>query len=139
MPREDHFTLEKLVGLRNWLENVITSGPFFSVTVFGSILDITIADSMISAMPTRGSIVSLLQCRNCCATSAQTSGQYSGFTLRPFAGPTAPCPSVRSKINFTSGQNRLSASCGVNAGSNGLGRCRMRYSGDPIVRDACVN
>src|SRR6478672_6884247 len=27
-----HFTLEKLVGLRNWFEKVMTSVPFFSVS-----------------------------------------------------------------------------------------------------------
>ena len=27
-----HFTDEKLVGFKNWFENVITSGPFFSVS-----------------------------------------------------------------------------------------------------------
>src|SRR5438270_616924 len=29
---EPHFTAEKLVGFRNWFENVCTSGPFFSVS-----------------------------------------------------------------------------------------------------------
>ena len=76
---------------------------------------------------------------NCCATSAETSGQYSGLTLRPFAGSTTRCPSVRSKMNLTSGQNCLSASCGVKCGFSGLGGCRMPYSGVPMVFDACAN
>ena len=64
--------------------------------------------------------MSLVHCRSCCATSAETSGQYSGFTLRPFAGSTMRCPSVRSKITH-SGQNCLSASCGVYCGLSGFG------------------
>jgi len=31
-PRKLHFTAKNLVGFRNWFENVITSGPFFSVS-----------------------------------------------------------------------------------------------------------